>query len=211
MYVRNHMLAKEELTIVDLKDNVGDALEKIEEGNFLSLPVFDGKEFRGIIMKEAVYRYYFDVYEKNNRDEFLKEVKVESIYNSLYRSIKEEELIEDASYLLKELSTPFLPVLNKDEEFVGILTHFAIFKAFSDLFGFDKGTKVVINMLDTPGQLARLTEVIRKENINIMNLAVMDAKVLGVYRVTLRLDTDNPEKIINKITRAGFKIGDISN
>ncbi len=48
-------------------------------------------------------------------------------------------------------------------------------------------------MFDTPGQLARLTEVIRKENINIMNFAVMDAKVLGVYRVILRVDTNNPE------------------
>ncbi len=64
-------------------------------------------------------------------------------------------------------------------------------------------------MFDTPGQLARLTEVIRKENINIMNFTVMDAKVLGVYRVILRVDTDNPDNLIDKISRAGFKIGDI--
>ena len=43
-----------------------------------------------------------------------------------------------------------------------------------------------------------------------MNFAVMDAKVLGVYRVILRVDTNNPEDLIDKISRAGFKIGDIS-
>lgn len=210
MFVRNHILPRKELTTLDLHDTLEKALEKIQEGDFLSLPVFDGEEFKGILMKEKVYRYYFENEVEKNKDDFLKTVKVGEIYSSKYKSIKEDELIENASYLLKELDTPFLPVFNNKNEFVGILTHFAIFKAFSDLFGFDKGTKIVVNILDTPGQLARLTEVIRKENINIMNLAIMDAKVLGVYRVILRVDTEDPKDLIDKITKAGFKIGDIS-
>lgn len=209
MYVKNHMLPKEKLTTLDLNENVGSALEKIEQGDFLSLPVFDGEEFKGILMKEAIYRYFFES-QIQDKEGFLTEIKVKDIYNDDYKSIKENELIENASYLLKELRTPFLPVFNDREKFVGILTHFSIFNAFSEVFGFDKGTKIVVNMFDTPGQLARLTEVIRKENINIMNFAVMDAKVLGVYRVILRVDTNNPEDLIDKISRAGFKIGDIS-
>ena len=64
-------------------------------------------------------------------------------------------------------------------------------------------------MFDIPGQLAKLTEVLKKEDINILNFAVMDAKVLGVYKVILRVDTENVDGLINKIEKAGFKVGDI--
>ncbi len=65
-------------------------------------------------------------------------------------------------------------------------------------------------MFDIPGQLAKLTEVIRKANVNILNFAVMDAKVLDVYRVILRVDTEDVDSLIDKIDKAGFKVGDIT-
>ena len=210
MYVKNHMLPKEKLTTVCLNESIGSALKKIEDGDFLSLPVFDDEKFKGIIMKEAIYRNYFEKNACENRDRFLEDTKVRDLYSEDYKSIKEDELIENASYLLKELRTPFLPVFNSKSEFVGILTHFSIFNAFSEVFGFERGTKIVVNMFDIPGQLAKLTEVISEENVNIMNFAVMDAKVLGVYRVILRVDVEDATDLIEKIREAGFKIGDIT-
>lgn len=209
MYVKNHMLSKEKLTTVSLQENIGSALEKINKGDFLSLPAFDGDEFKGILMKEAIYRYYFEI-ECVDRDKFLNEIKVEELYNDNYKSIKENELIENASYLLKEVRTPFLPVFNSKDEFAGILTHTSIFNAFSEIFGLDRGTRIVINMFDIPGQLAKLTEIIRKENVNILNFAAVDAKVLDVYRVILRVDTEDVADLIDKIDKAGFKIGEIT-
>ena len=211
MYVKNHMLPKAKLTTVSLNESIGSALEKIEKGDFLSLPVLEGVEFKGIIMKEAIYRNHFEENGCQDKEKFLADTKVKDLYSNNYNSIKEDELIENASYLLKELRTPFLPVFNSKGEFVGILTHFAIFKAFSDIFGFGKGTKIVVNMFDIPGQLAKLTEVIGRENVNIMNFAVMDAKVLELYRVILRVDTEDPTDLIEKIKEAGFKIGEITN
>ena len=208
MYVKNHMLPKEKLTIVELKQDIGSALKKINEGNFLSLPVFDGGKFKGVLMKEAIYRYYFEM-ESIEKDKFLSEIKVEDLYNGKYTSIREDELIENASYLLKEWRTPFLPVFNSKNVFVGILTHISIFNAFSEIFGLDKGTRIVVNMFDIPGQLAKLTEVIRKENVNILNFAAVDAKVLDVYKVIIRVDTDDVNDLIDKIDKAGFKIGEI--
>ncbi len=209
MYVKNHMLSKEKLTTVSLHENISSALEKINKGDFLSLPVLDGDEFKGILMKEAIYRYYFNT-ECMDKDKFLTGTKVEELYNDNYKSIKENELTENASYLLKEVRTPFLPVFNSENKFVGILTHTSIFNAFSEIFGLDNGTRIVVNMFDIPGQLAKLTEIIKKENINILNFAVVDAKVLDVYRVIIRVDTENVDDLIGKIDKAGFKIGEIT-
>lgn len=209
MYVKNHILPKEKLTTVDLKEDMGSTLKKIEEGDFLSLPVFDGEEFKGFLMKEAIYRHYFEM-GCMDKDAFLKDIKVEKLYNDNYKSIKADDLIEEASYLLKEWRTPFLPVFDSGNKFVGILTHVSIFNAFSEIFGLDKGTRIVVNMFDIPGQIAKLTEIFRKEGVNILNFAAVDAKVLDVYRVIVRVDSNNVDDLIEKIDKAGFKIGEIT-
>lgn len=209
MYVKNHMLRREKLVTLDLQDNIYTALKKIQEGDFMSLPVLEGDEFKGYLMKEAIYRNYFE-YNQGDKNEFLKNTKVKDLYSTNFKSIKEDDYIENASYLLKEWRTPFLPVFDSQNKFTGILTHSSIFDAFSEIFGLDKGTRIVVNMLDIPGQLAKLTEVIRKENVNIINFAAVDAKVLDVYRVIIRVDTKDVIGLIEKIEKAGFKIGEIS-
>lgn len=209
MFIRNHMLTKENLTTVELGETIGEALEKINQGDFLSLPVIDGEEFKGFIMKEAIYRNYLEL-GKSDKDEYLNNTTVKEIYNSNYESILANENIEKASYLLKEIRTPFLAVFDSNSKFVGILTHFAIFNAFSEVFGIDKGTRIVVNMFDLPGQLARLTEVIRKEGINILNLTVVDPKVLDIIRVILRVDSEDVKELVEKIQLAGFKIGEVT-
>ncbi|NLW41247.1 MAG: CBS domain-containing protein [Tissierellia bacterium] len=209
MYVKNHMLRRTELVTLDLEDDIKTALDKIQEGDFMSLPVLDGNEFKGYLMKEAIFRRFFE-YDSVDKEEFLKNTKVKDLYNTNYKSIKEDDYIENASYLLKEWRTPFLPVFDSNDNFTGILTHNSIFNAFSEIFGLDKGTRIVVDMLDIPGQLARLTEVIRKERVNIINFAAVDAKVLDVYRVIIRVDTKDVIGLIEKIEKAGFKIGEIS-
>ncbi len=209
MYVRNHMLAKDKLTTVSLDETIGSALEKINQGKFLSLPVFEGNEFKGIIMKEAIYRHYFDQVSKD-KTAFLNDLVVGDLYSNIYESIGENERIERASYLLKKLSTPFLAVIDSNNKFVGILTHVAIFNAFSEIFGFEFGSRIVVNMFDIPGQLARLTEILRRENANILNFTVVDAKILDIMRVILRVETDDLTGLIEKIQAAGFKIGEFS-
>ena len=208
MYVRNHMLRKDKLTTVSLNESIGDVLKKIAEGDFLSLPVVEGDKFHGLIMKETIYRHYFEL-DTKDKEGYLSNTKVEEIYKFQYKSIHEGDKIDEATYLLKELRTPFLPVLDSDDKFVGILTHFSIFNAFSDVFGMDTGTRIVVNMFDLPGQIARLTEIIRKEDINIINLAIVDAKVMDIIRVILRVDTEDSDELIEKIQLAGFKIGEV--
>lgn len=209
MYIRNHMLPKDKLTTVQLGENIGSALEKINQGDFLSLPVMEGDEFRGILMKEAIFRHYFEngISEK---EKYLKDTRVEKIFNDRYETISADERIEKASYLLREFRTPFLPVFDNRNKFVGILTHSAIFNAFSEIFGIDRGTRIVVNLFDLPGQIARLTSVIKKEKANIINMAIMDPKVLDLVQVILRVDTKDGDKLVKKIQEAGFRIGEVT-
>lgn len=207
MYVRNHMIKLKDLVCLNPEENVKEALEKINSKDFLSLPVVSGNKILGILMKEAIYRKYFEE-DFTDKEDFLNNCKVRDIYNKDLKIINENEPIEKASYLLNSRRTPFLSVIDDKGDFVGILTHSAIFKAFSEIFGLEMGQRLVIHMFDIPGQLARLTDILKKENINIMNLTLLDTKVMGIIKVVLRVDTDNIEELVSKLEREGFKIGE---
>lgn len=207
MYVRNHVLHKDKLTTVRMDESLESALNKIQEGNFLSLPVVDDDECKGLIMKEAIYRKFFEEGHLDKED-YLKNTEVRDLFVDKFEVISGNERIEKASYLLKELSIPFLTVLDSNGKFDGILTHKAIFNAFSEVFGLEEGYRIVINLVDVPGQLARLTDFLGKERANIINLAMVDTKVMGIVRVILRVDTDAAEALIEKLRGEGFKIAE---
>lgn len=210
MFVKNHMLKKEQLTTVDLEASIESTIKKMTSGNFLSLPVVSNGELKGLIMKEAIYRGYIEE-GKNNVHDYMTLTKVKDIYNNKVETIQDTDVIENAAYLLSELSIPFLAVLNSNSEFVGILTHYAIFNAFSDILGNNKGSRIVVNMLDIPGQLAKLTELCKEENINIINIAIIDAKVKNYVKVILRVETEYIDDLTIKIKDAGFIIGEVEN
>ncbi len=210
MYVRNHMIKSSMLTVAAPDESIRSALEKINSGNFLSIPVIDNGQIYGILMKEAIYREFFEN-EYSSKEEFLDTCKVDTVCNKEFETIKSYDRIDKASHLLNSARTPFLAAVDRDGKFEGILTHSSIFSAFADVFGLDSGERIVVHMFDIPGQLARLTDLLRKEKINIINLTQLDAKVMGVVRVILRIDVENPDAIIEKIQQAGFKIGEIGN
>lgn len=208
MYVQNHMLKKEKLTALSSKETLKVALSKLREGDFLSLPVFDGDTFTGVIFKESIYRNYFES-EGVTKEAFLNDWLVSDIMKTDYDTIHLNEPVEHAAYVLQELKTPFLVVKNEQEKFVGILTHKAIFNAYANILGIHAGHRIVLNMFDLPGQLAKLTAIVKENNGNITNLAVEDAKVMNVQKVVLKVKTNNINRLIEAIKAAGFKVSDL--
>lgn len=160
MFVKNHMLEKEKLTIVDFEERIESALKKMAQGKFMSLPVLSNGVLKGLVMKETIYKGYVEE-GYNNFNDYIRNKKVIGIYNSKIQIIYEDDEIEKASYLLSKLSIPFLAVINSNNDFVRILTHFAIFNAFSKIIGLEKGFKIVADMLDKLGQLAKFTELLK--------------------------------------------------
>ncbi len=206
MFVKNHILEKSKLTLIDVSDNLKTALEKMNKGNFMSLPVVEGDKFVGYLMRSDIYETYFD--KDVSKDEFL-EQKAKDYMKTDIKSLDPDDGIDKASYAIEKLNIPFLPVINVDGLFLGILTHAAIFKAFSDLFHLGKGKQLIVYIFNIPGQLSRLLNVFRKEDVNVASMVVMDAKVMGILKVLVRLETDNIQDIMEKVEKEGFKIGSL--
>ena len=205
MFVMNHMLGKENLVTVDLDESVESALKKMAAENFLSLPVVSNGVLKGEILKETIYRGYIE----ENYDsfyEYMSNKKVSDLYTDKLHFIYDNDEIEKASYLLSQNRIPYLTVISSENDFVGILTHSAIFNAFSRIMGIERGYKIVVDMLDKPGQLAKFTELLKQEHVNIINIAIIGTTDDGYLRNVIRVETENLDDLVVKIKEVGFRI-----
>lgn len=210
MLVKNHILPKNLLTLLSVEDTVKTALDKMEEGDFLSLPVVEGDKFVGYVMKAEIYENFYHEGDCN-REDFEKQ-SIEKFVETGIKALDPNDGIDEASIAIEKLNIPFLPAIDADGNFLGILTHASIFKAFSDLFNLGKGRQLIVYIFNIPGQLSRLLNVFRKEGINVPSMVVMDAKVMGILKVQCRVEVasnEEFEELISKVEKEGFKTGEL--
>ena len=100
------------------------------------LPVIEDDELVGMITSKDLIRAFIDV-KKNIPDKYqktqLKEVFVEDIMSKNPLSINENDSISNADEIMIETGFNGLPVINNDEDIVGIITQTDILKLIVDL------------------------------------------------------------------------------
>ncbi|WP_133627435.1 CBS domain-containing protein [Fonticella tunisiensis] len=205
MLIRALMLPAGELVTVKPDDSIRTALERINQKNFLSIPVAEGKRFVGVISKERIYAEYFE--KGGDKEEYLDNTKVKDLLRSDIPVLEPIDEIEKAAYTLNLSGVPFIAVINSDGEFEGIITHKVIFKEFAEVIGIHKGKRLSVIAYDIPGQIAKLTEIINRYGGDIISLVVMDPKTkTEVKEIVIRLRTDNYIKIVDAVKNAGFRV-----
>jgi len=199
------MLQKEDLTIVNPKDSVREALNLMEGNGFLSIPVVDGEKFLGVISKGQIYEYYFEKAIENKS--VLSEILVENVMVTNVPVVSPEGKVEVAAHFLATKNTFFLAVIDNKGVMKGIVTHNAIFQQFSELFGDNNGHGISIIAYDIPGQISKLSKVISENNAQIISFVVVDLKsITKVKEIILRIHTEDIELVVRKLKEAGFKV-----
>lgn len=206
MLVRALMLDMKALVTVSSEESLKTALKKIEDNAFLSIPVVDGRTFFGVVSKEKIFEEYFKG-EYDDKDAFLESTKVKSIYRNIIPRVSPNDQIERASRVLETFGIPFVAVVNERDEFEGIVTHYAIFHTFGEVFGLNEGHRIAVTTYDVPGQLAKLADVILRSGGDIISLTIIDPRVkLDVKEIVVRVRVVELENLIQRIKDAGFKI-----
>ncbi|SKA75404.1 acetoin utilization protein AcuB [Caloramator quimbayensis] len=205
MYIRALMLPKEELTTVTPEDSLRVALQKMNEKDFLSIPVLKDKRFLGIISRERIYSEYFEV--GGDRDDYLDFRKVKDLMRVDIPSLSPNDEIEKASHALDIYGVPFIAVVNDYGVFEGIITHYAIFRQFSEALGINKGQKITVLAYDIPGQIAKLTEIISRFGGDIISFVVLDPKVkTDVKEIVVRVRCSSMVRLVDAVRDAGFRV-----
>ncbi|MCH3949903.1 MAG: CBS and ACT domain-containing protein [Acidaminococcus sp.] len=188
--------------------------ELMLNNNLRRIPVVDKEgHLKGIVTDGDVSRATpsdastLDRYEANY---ILGKLKAQDLMTKAVITVKAEDGVETAAYLMYKNKIGALPVVNENNEIVGIISDTDIFKAFVDLLGYAKtSTKITIDTLDRVGVLADLTQIFKDRGVNIISVIT---RKLGPKRaaVTVRANLTNAMDIIQTIRDAGFVITEIS-
>ncbi|NLI17740.1 MAG: CBS domain-containing protein [Actinomycetales bacterium] len=120
-------------------------------------------------------------------------------------TITSDSLLEEAALLMRDNKIEMLPVVD-DGHLVGIITESAILDAFIELMGFrDSGTRLTIELDDSPGVLERVAGIMADHGANIKHLAVYRGQT---DRATLvvGLNSLNTEDIEADLEKAGYRV-----
>lgn len=202
MLVKNIMISRENLTVVSLGDAIKDAIELIDSRQLLSLPVVEGKKFVGIISKKYIFQEYFN--NDGDKETFLNR-SVGEFMKKKIDAVSDRDLIEVPGKILADNNLQFVPVVNEKGEFIGIVTHKAIFKTFNKILGVGH-TRIEVITRDVKGRLAALTEIITKQGANIISIAEIDVEVMNLREIIMRVDTKNIKSLITALNEGGFTV-----
>ncbi len=203
MLIRPIILPANKLTTLSTKDTAQKAIQIIEENGFLSLPVVEEKKFLGFLSKQFIYDEFFKSGE-TDYNKFFQKTVAEFITTPL-EAVKESTPVEKAAEIFFASKIRFLPVVDNNDNFVGILTHIALFDVIIKVFGLHDA-KLVILASDFSGVIAKISEIIYKHGANITNIVQMETGLMEVNEISIRLEGKDLEKLVEKLKNNGIKV-----
>nr|WP_312577962.1 CBS domain-containing protein [Sedimentibacter sp.] len=203
MLIRSIIMPANKLITLSTRDTAQKAIQTIEDNGFLSLPVFEDKKFVGFLSKQYIYDEFFKSGETDYNKFFQKSV-AEFITTPL-EAVKDSTPVEEAAEIFFKSKVRFLPVVDSDNRFLGILTQKVLFDVITKVFGL-KDAKLIILSSDFSGVIAKISEIIYKNGANITNIVQMDTGVMEIKEISIRLEGDNIEKIVEKLKNNGIKV-----
>lgn len=206
MYVRDYMSA--DPVIIGPNDSVGDALELLKDHSIRRLPVVSKGKLIGLVTNTDLIKASpspatsLSIHEINY---LYPKIKIKDIMTKDVITIDPDEAIEEAAVLMREKKLGTLIVVDKNN-LVGIITESDLFKAFIDVFNFDRpGIKVVVSFEDKIGELGKLTSLISSMDILIISLIITYSKD-GKAVIMMRLKTEQREPVVKELEKSGYEV-----
>ncbi len=191
--------------VIYMEESAIKAYELMEKHDIKRIPVVNNDYgLVGIVAKSDL-----KIFTNTERERILMErIKIKGLMTENPISVAPETLLEDAVKIMRERKIGGLPVV-VDGRLVGIITDFDIFTAMLEGLGSDRdGIRITFEMEDEPGGLAKVADIVGKNNINIVAIHFFKLKEkLNRDLVFLKIEqTLAIEKITEELKEIGLEI-----
>ncbi|MER2294587.1 MAG: CBS domain-containing protein [Desemzia incerta] len=207
MLVKNYMTA--DVVTVNEETKVLEALDLMKEHDFHRLPVVRNERMVGLVTEEIISdnspstATSLSIHELNY---LLTKTTVGDIMNKEVPTIGPNDLLEEAATRMRDSKVTVLPVIEHEDQVVGIITDKDIFRAFIDLLGYNnKGSRIVIDIPeDHPGILEDITNILAEANVSINQIAVYRKE--SFTQIVIQMDSDKTTDIKEILTTSGYTV-----
>ena len=126
-------------------------------------------------------------------------------------TVTPDTIIEKAVQLMHDRKVSCLPVVDKGQELVGLITETDILATFVDMMGLkEKATRLTVAMEDEPGKLGGVLEVVKNHNVNVISIFSTPFTVEGKRLVVIRLKTQEYEGIVKDLEKTGYGVESVT-
>ncbi len=144
-------------------------------------------------------------------EKFLKNTPVEKFMKRKVIVATLTDTLEDAIGLLYNFKINALPVVDRDDKVVGIISRTNVLEAFIEVIGMDEvSSRLDVVVPDKPGSMAQVFSVISSFHVNITSILTTGHLGPGKRTCYFRIGTLNVGPIRKALEEAGFEILDPS-
>ncbi len=207
MYVKNRMTSNP--VCIDVNSKISSVVDLMNEKNLHRIPVVDGGKLVGLVTEGMISKNgatkatSLSIFELNY---LLSKTSVDAIMLRDVITIHENRFLEDAALLMFKHDIGCLPVVNDDNDVVGILTTNDVLSAFLDILGYrENGSRVCIEVKDELGTIGKISEIFVRNNCNITHLGVY-SQHNGYADMIIRINTFQTDTLEKDLEDNGYKV-----
>jgi acetoin utilization protein AcuB len=209
MFVRDRM-SSPALTITP-DTSLKDALNLMHEHRFRRLPVVDEKRRLVGIVSERDLLYVSPppaaLLSGLELNHLLAELQTKEIMTREVITATPATFIEDAARLMVENKIGGLPVVDEDNQVVGVITETDVFKAFIDLYrAGHAGLYLALKVHDRKGLMAELSKVVLGLGGDIVSLSSSYDEATGEYRVVIKGQEIDRDRVVALLASLGYQV-----
>ncbi len=183
------------------------ALDLMQKHNLKVLPVMEKGNLVGVLAKEDIMGQFLC---DNKGCRYKENTPIEDIMTKRVYTVKENDYIEKAVLLLKERRISTIPVLDKDERLVGIITRTDVYNAFLDTLGVDNpGTRIYVVLPNYIGEIAKVTNIINAGAISLEAASIFDIKEENAKGLIVKVKEKNVDRLVKTMKDAGIDVRDV--
>jgi len=186
---------------------IQEALNIMIENSFEAIPIKENDRITGILTD-------WDILINSGRSGFGRHVdstQVRQIMTTDVISVNPDEIIEMAAYHMYFHDLDALPVVDKEDNLVGIVTQSDLFRAFVTFMGLKtKGTRITLDVADRPGVLADITRIVKEVGMSIASLSTFVPSEKKRGNVIVRVKSGNAKPLVNRLVEKGYWVVHVS-
>lgn len=194
------MLARELIsdivTALKTSDTGTQALAWMEVFRIKHLPIVNHREFLGLISDA-------DIYDLNDPDEAVGNHNL-----SLTKPyVREDQHIYEVIELLSRLELTLVPVLDQDNQYLGVITQEELTQHFAHLSAMmQPGGIIELEMHEHDYSLAEISQIVESNNARILSLYVSSNGEQGKIRVTLKINLTDMTSVMATFNRYNYTV-----
>lgn len=181
---------------LQLQDSVGKALQLINDFRISHLPVVTENIFLGLVSED-------DLLDAENE-----KLPIEALQDSFLNAavLGDVHFLNAVSNSIR-FDTTVIPVVEKDNEFVGVITINDLLKMLGNFAGADEiGGIIVLEMERSQFSISEISRIVESNDSTILHLNTTSDAVTGLLTVTLHINKREIASIIASFERYEYDV-----